>query len=77
MNKAQIIGLYRLFRFELSFTAGICVFVGQLLPLGHLPSLNQAVFGFLSFFFISATALILNSGLAMLLAIITINLFTA
>lgn len=60
MAKAKIIGLYRLFRLELSFTAGACVFLGELLALGGLPSLSQAAFGFLSFFFISATALILN-----------------
>lgn len=60
MTKAKIIGLYRLFRLELSFTAGTCVFLGEILALGGLPSLSQAVFGFLSFFFISATALILN-----------------
>jgi geranylgeranylglycerol-phosphate geranylgeranyltransferase len=52
--------MYRLFRLELSFTAGTCVILGELLALGGLPSLGQAVFGFLSFFFISATALILN-----------------
>jgi geranylgeranylglycerol-phosphate geranylgeranyltransferase len=53
-------GLFRLFRFELSFSAGICVLLGELLALGRLPSLPQAILGFLSFFLISATALILN-----------------
>ena len=60
MTRAAIIGLFRLFRFELSFSAGACVFLGELLALGHLPSLRGALYGFMSFFFISATALILN-----------------
>ncbi len=60
MTQGKLTGLYRLFRFELSFTAGICVLLGELLALGRLPSLGQAIEGFLSFFFISATALILN-----------------
>jgi geranylgeranylglycerol-phosphate geranylgeranyltransferase len=60
MGKSKVIGLYRLFRFELSFSAGICVVLGELLALGGLPSLTHAFFGYFSFFFISATALILN-----------------
>ncbi len=60
MTKDKLVGLFRLFRFELSFTAGTCVLLGELLALGSLPSLSQAAFSFLSFFFISATALILN-----------------
>lgn len=53
-------GLLRLFRFELPFAAGVCVLLGQLLALGRLPEANQAILGFLSVFFISATSLILN-----------------
>jgi geranylgeranylglycerol-phosphate geranylgeranyltransferase len=60
MNKAKLIGLFTLFRFELSFAAGACVLLGELLALGGLPSPGQAVYGFLSMFCISATALILN-----------------
>lgn len=60
MNKRKFIGLYRLFRFDLSFAAGTCVLLGELLAVGSLPSMQQAVFGFLSVFFISAAALILN-----------------
>ncbi|RPH38142.1 prenyltransferase [bacterium] len=60
MTRARLIALFRLFRFELSFTAGICVILGELLALGGLPSLTQATYGFLSIFCISATALILN-----------------
>lgn len=47
-------------RFELSSTAGACVLLAEMLALGGLPSFSQAVFGFLSVFCISATALILN-----------------
>jgi geranylgeranylglycerol-phosphate geranylgeranyltransferase len=60
MTKAKFTGLYRLFRIELSFTAGICVLLGELLALSGLPSLAQALFGFLGIFCISSTALILN-----------------
>jgi geranylgeranylglycerol-phosphate geranylgeranyltransferase len=60
MTENRLTGLLRLFRFELSCTAGACVLLAELLALGRLPSLVQAVSGFLSFFFISAAALILN-----------------
>lgn len=60
MTKSTLFALFRLFRFELSFTAGVCVLLGELLALGHLPSLAQATYGFLSIFCISAAALILN-----------------
>ncbi len=60
MQKTKIPGLITLFRFELSFAAGACVLLGELLALGALPSLSQATFGFISMFCISATALILN-----------------
>lgn len=50
----------RLFRPDLSLTAGTCVVLGQVLALGHLPSTKEGVLGFLTVFFISATALILN-----------------
>jgi len=58
--RSKLQGLFRLFRFELPFAAGVCVLLGELLALGQLPSLNEIVFGFLSVFFISASALILN-----------------
>lgn len=54
------IGLYRLIRFELSFTAGMCVVLGEILALSEFPSFTQAGLGFLSVFCIAATALILN-----------------
>jgi geranylgeranylglycerol-phosphate geranylgeranyltransferase len=60
MTRDKVTGLIRLFRFELSFTAGVCVLVGELLALGGLPSTAQAIYGCMSIFCISATALILN-----------------
>src|SRR5512135_789718 len=60
MTKSKLTALSRLFRPDLSVTAGICVFLGELLALGSLPSFAQAIYGFLSIFCISATALILN-----------------
>jgi len=59
-KKSKISGLARLFRFELPFTAGLCAVLGQLLALGALPTFGEMVLGFLSVFFISAAALILN-----------------
>jgi len=60
MTRTKAIGLFRLFRFELPFTAGMCVVVGEFLALGSVPHISEIALGFLSFFFISATALILN-----------------
>jgi geranylgeranylglycerol-phosphate geranylgeranyltransferase len=60
MFRARMLGLFRLFRFELPFTAGVCVILGELLALGELPSTTEIVLGFLSIFFISAASLILN-----------------
>ncbi len=60
MTRTKIIALCRLFRFELPFTAGICVILGQFLALGTVPHYSQLVLGFSSIFFLSAAALILN-----------------
>ena len=60
MLKSRMLGLLRLFRFELPFAAGVCVILGELLALGKLPAPKEIVFGSLSVFFISATSLILN-----------------
>jgi geranylgeranylglycerol-phosphate geranylgeranyltransferase len=57
-NKLQ--GLFRLLRFELPFAAGVCVLLGELLALGQIPNFREIAFGFMSVFFISASALILN-----------------
>ena len=58
--KTRMLGLLRLFRFELPFTAGVCVLLGELLALGSLPPISRMVLGFLGVFLISATSLILN-----------------
>lgn len=60
MNRTKVIGLIRLFRPELPFSAGICVVLGELFALGEIPPLHDLLLGFFSYFFISATALILN-----------------
>ena len=60
MFRKKLSGLFRLFRFELPFTAGICVILGELLALGKLPTIWEMTMGFLSVFLISATSLILN-----------------
>jgi geranylgeranylglycerol-phosphate geranylgeranyltransferase len=60
MFRTRILGLFRLFRFELPFTAGVCVILGELLASGELPTTTEIALGFLSIFFISATSLILN-----------------
>lgn len=58
MNKIK--GLLRLFRFELPFSAGVCVVMGQLFALGKFASLLTTLLGFGAVFFISASILILN-----------------
>ena len=60
MTRSKLLGLLRLFRFELPFSAGICVILGQLLAARALPPVAKVALGFLSIFFLSATALILN-----------------
>jgi len=56
----KIIGLFRLLRFELPFSAGVCVVMGQLLALGKFASIPETVFAFLSVFFVSSSILVLN-----------------
>ncbi|MEJ2054404.1 MAG: UbiA family prenyltransferase [Calditrichaceae bacterium] len=58
MNKVN--ALFSLIRFELPFSAGICVVMGQLLALGFLPSWPAVLLGFLSVFSISSSILVLN-----------------
>jgi geranylgeranylglycerol-phosphate geranylgeranyltransferase len=58
MKKAR--GLIRLLRFELPFSAGVCVVMGQILALGEFASAYETTLGFLSVFFISASILVLN-----------------
>ena len=58
--KKKVKGLLTLFRFELPFAAGVSVLMGEILALGKFPSISEALLGFFSVFFISASALILN-----------------
>lgn len=60
MFRKKLSGLFRLFRFELPFSAGVCVILGELLALGDIPTAKEMTLGFLSVFLISATSLILN-----------------
>jgi geranylgeranylglycerol-phosphate geranylgeranyltransferase len=53
-------GLFKLIRFELPFSAGICVVLGQLFALGEFPSIFIIIVGFLSVFLISSSILVLN-----------------
>lgn len=56
----KIIGLFRLIRFELPFSAGVCVVMGQLLALNEFASVHGILLGFFSVFFISASILVSN-----------------
>jgi geranylgeranylglycerol-phosphate geranylgeranyltransferase len=56
----KISAVFRLLRFELPFSAGICVIMGQLLALADFASLTQTLLGFLSVFCVSAAILVLN-----------------
>lgn len=58
MNK--IIGLLKLLRPELPFSAGVCVVMGQLLALGEFASVAVSILGFASVFLISASILVMN-----------------
>ncbi|TFG90483.1 MAG: prenyltransferase [Candidatus Atribacteria bacterium] len=53
-------GFLRLIRFELPFSAGVCVVVGQLFALGEFASMTITAAGFLSVFLISASILVSN-----------------
>lgn len=58
MNKFK--GLIKLLRFELPFSAGVCVVMGQMLALGSFASVFLTISGFLSVFLISSSILVLN-----------------
>ena len=60
MSRTRTVGLLRLFRLELPFAAGVCVILGILLATGRQAPPKETVLGFLSVFFLSAAALILN-----------------
>lgn len=53
-------GLIKLLRFELPFSAGVCVVMGQLLAFGEFATIPITIFGFLSVFLISASILVMN-----------------
>ncbi len=56
----KIKAVIQLLRVDLSFAAGICVVVGEIVVIGSLPSLIEAILEFTAGFFISTSALILN-----------------
>jgi geranylgeranylglycerol-phosphate geranylgeranyltransferase len=53
-------GIVQILRPELPFAAGVCVVLGEIVALGGLPPLREAVLGFLAGFFISGSAIVLN-----------------
>jgi geranylgeranylglycerol-phosphate geranylgeranyltransferase len=57
---SKIKGLIRLVRFELPFSAGVCVVMGQLLALGKFASPLLTFYAFASVFLISASILVSN-----------------
>jgi geranylgeranylglycerol-phosphate geranylgeranyltransferase len=57
---SKINGFLQLLRMELSAAAGISVVAGEVIGIGSLPSISNMILGFLSGFFISGSALILN-----------------
>lgn len=56
----KINGLLKLIRFELPFSAGVCVVMGQMLALGEFAEVHLILYGFLSVFLISASILVMN-----------------
>ena len=60
MAHTRLVALIRLFRIDLSISAGVCVVLGELLAHETVPPLSTLLLGFFAYFFISATALILN-----------------
>ena len=56
----KIRGLIKLLRFELPFSAGVCVIMGQIFALGKFASPFIIISGFASVFLISASILVLN-----------------
>ncbi len=60
MIHPKIRAVIQIFRPELPFAAGVCVVLGELIALGKFPSVGQILLGFVSVFFISGSALVLN-----------------
>jgi geranylgeranylglycerol-phosphate geranylgeranyltransferase len=60
MSNRKIKGMIRLFRPDLSLAAGVCVFGGQIIASGRLPSFSIVLLGFLCAFGLSGAALVVN-----------------
>ena len=60
MLAKKVKAIIQIFRPELPFSAGVCVILGELIALGKFPSVQQIALGFISVFFISGSALVLN-----------------
>ncbi|MGB9978769.1 UbiA family prenyltransferase [Methanobacterium sp.] len=56
----KIKAIIQLIRVDLSFAAGICVVIGEIVAFGGFPSIYSIIFGFIVGFFVSTSALILN-----------------
>lgn len=56
----KIKAVIQLIRVDLSFAAGICVVIGEIVAVGGFPSTYNLILGFMVGFFISTSALILN-----------------
>jgi len=56
----KVKGIIFLIRPDISIAVGICVLVGEILALGHIPIIKEALLGFFTAFFISASAMIVN-----------------
>ena len=57
---SKINAYLQLIRLELPVSAGVCVFIGQVIALGKLPSLLITLLGFGLGFFLSSSAMIFN-----------------
>jgi geranylgeranylglycerol-phosphate geranylgeranyltransferase len=58
--KQKARGILQILRPELPFAAGVCVILGEIVALGGLPPLREAVLGFVCGFFLSGSAIVLN-----------------
>lgn len=58
LKKAK--GIIFLIRPDISIAVGMCVLVGEILALGHLPTIKEVLLGFITGFFISASAMVIN-----------------
>jgi geranylgeranylglycerol-phosphate geranylgeranyltransferase len=58
--RQKLIGIIQLFRPELPIAAGVCVMLGEIIALGHFPTLQPLLLGFACGFFLSGSALVLN-----------------